>query len=481
MTALAAVALLGGAVGLNCSKSSNPSSPSGDVQLAVVLPSGATISTVSYAILNSGGGTITSGSFTVTDPHATVSLDMVVPVTPAGDAGDKVTLTASATNPNESCTGTSPSFTVAANSTQNISMTLTCGTGTQPGATGNVGVTATLVEGDNCPSITSAVVGPDETSVGGSAMVAATAHDADTTETLTFAWSPAANFANPNVANTTYNCTASGTQTFTLKVTDSHVPTACSTTATLTIKCDNVATCGNGIVEPGETCDPPNGTTCDSTCHTIVTSTGGTTGSGGAAGAAGGTTGTGGATGGTTGTGGAAGAAGGTTGTGGAAGAAGGGGIVEDNAACVMCEASGLADGTCAGTTPTGGSGNGCDGFTNATDKANCLALITCLRGTACQNAIHNASADYGESGTYPQPFDDPHPCLCGNIPLATCVSMTSGWTGVCAAQFTAAAAADSLTLANAYTSKASAVGIGVNLSICDIDKQCQTQCVIPQ
>ena len=28
-------------------------------------------------------------------------------------------------------------------------------------------------------------------------------------------------------------------------------------------------TCGNGVVEPGETCDPPNYSTCDSNCQSI--------------------------------------------------------------------------------------------------------------------------------------------------------------------------------------------------------------------
>src|SRR5450631_3700371 len=484
LTALAAMALAGGAVGLNCSKGSNPNS--GDVKLAVVLPSGATISTVTYSVKNSSSTTIAGpGTFTVTDPNATISLDIVVPVTPAGDAGDTVTLSAT-TSTGQSCTGTSAPFPVTAGTNTPVMMTLTCGSATASGPTGNIGITTTLVEGDHCPNILSAVIGPDQTSVGGTASVAATASDADLSETLSFVWAPSANVSGQvNTATSsslTYHCTASGIQTLGLTVSDNHSPTPCTTTASLTINCVNVAVCGNNVVEPGETCDPPNGTTCSSTCQTIA-GTGGTTGTGGVAG----TTGAAGApaTGGSTGTGGIV-ATGGSTGTGGIVSTGGAGGmsmVVEDNAACVSCELTGTQAGTCAGTSPAGGGTSaanfGCDGLASATDKANCLALVGCLRTTACQNAIHTATADYGEAGTYPQPFDDPHPCLCGNTTLATCVSMTSGWTGVCAPQFVAAAAADGQTVSNAYTSPSSPVGLAVNLSICDIDNSCQSSCMI--
>ena len=487
LTALAAMALAGGAVGMNCSKSSNPNS--GDVKLAVVLPSGATLTTINYKILSSSSAQLAAGSFNVSDPHATVSLDIVVPVTPTGNAGDTVNLTATSSS-GESCTGTSAPFPVLAGTNPAVTMTLTCGTGSASGQTGNIGITATLVEGDNCPSILSAVVGPDETSVGGQAMVIATASDPDANETLTYAWAPAANFTTPGSSGSSYTCTASGTQTFTLTVSDSHTP-SCQTVATLTIKCDNVATCGNNVIEPGETCDPPNGTTCGANCQTIGgtggTGTGGTgtggTGTGGVAGTTGtggvaGTTGTGGVAGmgvaGSTGTGGIA--TGGTTGTGGIAtgGTTGSGG---DPLACITCERTGTSSGICAQTSPTGTgtttSNTGCDGFTNATDKANCYALLTCLRGTQCRAAIHSATSDYGEADSYPQAFDDPHPCLCGNIPLATCVSMSTGFTGVCAPQFVAGAAADSLSVGNAYISPTSGVGVAVNLSLCDIDNLC--------
>jgi len=41
-------------------------------------------------------------------------------------------------------------------------------------------------------------------------------------------------------------------------------------TLTLTGPACSTAVCGNGTVESGETCDPPNGTTCRRDCQTIV-------------------------------------------------------------------------------------------------------------------------------------------------------------------------------------------------------------------
>ena len=480
LSAFAAVALMGGAIGLNCSKGSNPTS--GDVKLAVVLPSGTTITTVNYQILSSTSAQLAAGSFNVSDPHATVSLDIVVPVTATGDAGDTVKLTATTDGtPSESCTGTSAPFPVVAGLNSPVSMTLTCGTGSQPKTTGTIGVTATLVEGDNCPSITSAVVGPDETSVGGQAMVDATAFDADVSETVSFAWAPAANFASPTAAKTTYTCLASGTQTFTLTVADSHVP-SCTTTATMTIKCDSVSVCGNNVVELGEQCDPPNGTTCSATCQTIggtggAPATGGTTGTGGAAGAAGapatgGVTGTGGiaATGGVTGTGGIA-ATGGVTGTGGTM------TNIGDSVACNTCVFNQTQAQNCFNTAPDGHGNSvadtGCDVLTG-TEKTNCLALLFCIQGAACQAAIHNATADFSETGLG---FDNPLPCLCGTVGHDACIGSNSGpltGNGVCLQQFLTASDGD---VTGNFTNFNIAEGLAVNLTECDVDGACQSAC----
>jgi hypothetical protein len=270
LSAATSLALLAGVIGSSCSKDSLPSG--GDVRLAVVLPSGAAVDAVTYQVLDSSGVTIAGpASFDVSSSQAPVALDIFVPATPAGDPGDTVKLTAKATS-GESCTGTSAPFVVVAGNRLAVTMTLTCGTGTPSGPSGNVGITATVVEDDHCPSITSAVASPVTMSAGGSIGVAATASDADPCDTLIYAWAPAANFTTPAASAATYICLSAGTESLTLTVSDNHTP-PCSTTATLTVKCLSVdgegGLCGDGVVGPLEQCDPPNGVTCNSTCQLI--------------------------------------------------------------------------------------------------------------------------------------------------------------------------------------------------------------------
>jgi len=461
LAALAGLALLGGAVGVNCSNGSN-SKNGGDVKLAVVLPGGVHIDTISYKVQNSANATIAGpGSFSVTDPNATISLDIVVPVTPTGDAGDDVVLTATDSLGN-SCTGTSARFPVVAGTNPSVAMTLACGSATSPNPTGNIGVTAMVVEGDHCPNITSGVVAPDQTSVGATANVAATAADADVGETLTYAWAPAANFATPTSAATTYTCLAAGTQTFTLVVTDSHAPTSCSTTATFTIICVGTTTTGTGGTGTGGT-----GTGGVSTGGTAGTGLAGSTGTGGVS--TGGTAGTGVA--GSTGTGGVS--TGGTTGTGGSA------SIGNDTVACRTCELQGVTAGDCFNTSPTGQGTSvanfGCEGLP-AASVASCQTLLYCLQGQACKTSIASADASFSEAALL---NDSPLPCLCGTAFVTDstgtahdkCVTATTGFNGPCAAAYAAAANGGSVT--GNFTNNQIAEGVAVNLFTCDIDHPC--------
>jgi hypothetical protein len=289
---------------------------------------------------------------------------------------------------------------------------------------------------------------------------------------------------------TSYRCLASGTQTFTLTIADSHTP-SCTTTATMTIKCDSVSVCGNNVVEPGEQCDPPNGTTCSATCQTIG-GTGGTTGAAGAP-ATGGVMGTGGvagttgaagapATGGVMGTGGIV-ATGGVMGTGGivaTGGVMGTGGTTPppgDSVACNTCVFNQTQAGTCFNTAPdnhgNSAADTGCDVLTG-TEKTNCLALLFCIQGAACQNAIHSATADFSESVLG---FDNPLPCLCGTVGHDACIGSNSGpltGGGVCLQQFIAASDGD---LTGNFTNFDVAEGLAVNVSECDVDGACQSAC----
>lgn len=476
LTALAAVALLGGAVATSCSKTTNPTNV-GTAQLALII-GGATVNSVAYTVLSSTNATLASGTIDVSDPNATISVDLSLP---AG-TGDIVKLTAT-TSTNLPCTGTSLPFDVISGQSTSVSLTLVCGGGGQSTAPGSVGITATVVAGDNCPSIISSAASPAQTSVGGSLSVSALATDPDTTATppdvLTYSWSPAANFTSPTSASTKYNCTAAGVATLTLTVNDNHVPTSCPATITMTVNCVNVAICGNGTVEPGETCDPPNGTTCsalcqtqtpppvcgngvietgetceppntatcDANCHTIVVAPvcgNGKVETGETCDPPNGTT------------------CDANCQT-----------IVQDN--CGICELGGTTAGTCFNTSATGLGSSlsnfGCNGFTSATDKANCVALLSCLQGAACQASIAAATADYGEATAF-VPGDDPTPCLCNGatVSKANCLAASS-WTGVCAPQYVAAAAGGSVL--SLFFSTDSPIGVANNLLTCDIDTPC--------
>jgi hypothetical protein len=228
--------LVVGAVGMTCSSGSGTSTGA-EVRVALVAPGGAHFGRVHFAVTSSGGSTIVGpADIDVSDQQATIGLDVFVPATPDGDPGDTIALTTT-TNDNLTCIGTSPPFQVVAGNSTAVRVTLTCSSDTVSNDLGSIGVTANAIEADSCPSITSGVVSPDETSVGSSVSVAATASDPDSGETLSYDWAPASNFADPTAASTTYLCVVPGEQTLTLTVTDSHTP-PCPTTATFTVRCD---------------------------------------------------------------------------------------------------------------------------------------------------------------------------------------------------------------------------------------------------
>jgi hypothetical protein len=446
--ALAGIALLGGALDPGCAKSLGPSA--GDVRLALVLPQGSAVDTVSYLVLSSSGATMAGpGTLDVSDPGATLTLHVVVPATPAGDPGDTVKLSAT-TSTGVACSGTSAAFPVLAGVTVEVGVTFTCGTATEPTPTSSVGITATIVEGDHCPSITSGVASPATTSVGGTIGLVVTASDADPGETLSYAWAPAASFTNPAASATLFKCVSAGTQSLTVTVSDNHTP-PCSTTASLTVTCSpvdaNGGLCGDGVVGPLEQCDPPNGVTCSSTCQVIPVPPCGD-------------------------------------------------GIIEPGeecdppdgntcdltchkifvelSACTNCQFDGALTGACFNTSAPGQGTSlatfGCDSFASQADRNKCNALLFCLGGAACQAAIHSATPDYSEAALA---FDNPLPCLCGNVPHDTCLEMASGWTGVCASEYLAGAANPAVGFASGT------VGVANALFECDIDNPCVSACGI--
>jgi hypothetical protein len=449
VTALAATALFSGAVGVNCSKGSKGDDTTGHIALALTLPTGATINSVSYRIRAGAAqapatGPIAdvTGTINTSDPNSTASVEHSFPASTA----DTVTLDATTTT-GVACTGTSMPFDLAAGGEARVSVTVVCGVGgtpTQPN--GSVIINGTFIDGNFCPLLTSWVASPLQTSVGGTINVGGTATDQNVGETVSYSWADGATvFATTATAN--YVCASAGAHTLTLSVVDSHAP-SCTTSISIAVTCVGAGGAGGaGGAAAG--------------------AGGSAAGAGGsAAGAAGSVAGAAGSVAGAAGS--VAGAAGSAAGAGGSAAGSNGG----QTAACIQCEITNTMGGVCfnTSTSAVGATSNpaqfGCNGFTGAA-LTNCNLLLACLNSSACQGAIATANSTLASD----YPFkSDPLPCLCGtSITKAACLTTTS-WTGVCAAQYVQAAAGGNLL--NLFTSNDSPIGVANNLMSCEIDSQ---------
>jgi hypothetical protein len=486
----AAMLAIGGIGGVSCSgkKSTHEAHTTGAVDLALMTSPGVTINTVSYTITGNGITPIT-GSIDVSAPGATVSL--LISGIPVG-TNYKIDLAATSTDGKTTCGG-SANFDITAGGVTSVNVALQC---RGPSVTGSVAVTGTI---NNCPVLTSYVVAPLTTEVGGAIKVNATASDLDAGSTLTYAWSTngGGSFDTPAQAAATFTCTPRGSQTLKVAVSDGK----CTTDAEIAVNCGSV--CGNGVVEPGETCEPPNSATCNANCQ-VITGTGGTGGAtggtggatggtGGATGGTGGATGgTGGATGGTGGatggTGGATGGTGGATGgtggaTGGTGGATGGTGGAAGGTGGATGGTGGATGGTGGATGGTGGTGGdpndptaacdacvaanctedgpGCGSLATPAKQALCTTLSRCIRRTDCNTASNSI-------------------CWCGTTSIPQCTSGGAPATGVCKDEEVAAAeSTDPAQISQRFTNPTFASGAAHNRFACEKDF-CATECATP-
>jgi len=466
-TLLAATALLGGAIAVNCSKGTDNT---GVVRLALQVPPNFTINSVHWQIMSATNTLVKQGNIDTSNINATASVDTSCP---AG-TGYTVVMSANATDTmggTVPCNGTSAPFNLQAGGSFMIGLTLTCGGGTPMQGNGSVIATANVIAGDNCPLLTNWEASPLQTTSGANINVSATATDADTAtgQTISYAWTATAamgtetgTFAMPTASSTTYACGAAGDHTLTVTVSDSFVP-PCTTAMNFPVHCvaagvcgnmviepgeqcdppsvanhcsttcQNVPFCGDGHIDPGETCDPPNGTTCSATCQTQAFC---------------------------------------------------GNGIIEageqcdppgplptpgetcnamcqisvmcTSNACITCEMADTADCPMALNKVPGGTGCwGCEGFAPGSKiRTDCQALYSCIRSTNCMNA------------------DDTTPCLCGTLSASTCASSGPPTNAPCAAQY-AAAASDTPGLGpvtNQTSNPTSAVGMANNQAVCAVD-----------
>ncbi len=112
-----------------------------------------------------------------------------------------------------------------------------------------------------CPAETSWSVAPLVTSLGGKVDLHATA----TTKTkapVPLVWEAfRGTVALPTAAQTTFTCGTGGLQSIVLRPVDE----TCGTIVKVAVFC-MAPDCGNGQVDPGEQCDPPNGSSCLEGC-----------------------------------------------------------------------------------------------------------------------------------------------------------------------------------------------------------------------
>jgi hypothetical protein len=448
--------------------------------MALTLPTGVTISSVSY-VIHSAQPTSPpadkTGSINTSNSMATGSVETSYPAS----TNDTVSLTAT-TSDGEPCTGTSPQFSVVSNGQALVGVTLSCGLLTPDGGQGSVRVNATVVDNsDICPVLNAWSVSPLTTGPTGSIDVTSMASDGNAGDALTYKWTatpaPATDpFTSSSSANTTFNCPGTGNFALTITVDDHHAPTNCTAVRTVNVAC---GLCGNGVIDPGEDCDSAaafmNNTCNPNTCKAIPIVCGdgllqpgeqcdNTAGfNNNTCGKPGGSP----------------------------AGAmnacqniavACGNGLLQPGedceppgtatcdstchaiSACLVCETTGAA---CLGTKVTAASAFGCSGLTGAA-LTNCQSLKLCLeQHPNCSNPA-NVSP----------PSTDPTACFCGALDAASCAGAAANTiAGPCAASYFAVyggvSNANRDSVLGDFFAKATATGMANNLYACDVTKGC--------
>lgn len=257
---LALLAAVAGSMVVGCSGSdvspdrSARESDAGDVNLSLVPVTGITLNSINYVVTGTpaiAGTPLPSGVLPTPGTDDNFSFGIPVPV----GTGYVLSLTASsaATDDDITCTGASAPFNVTPNSAASFDLTITCVDNTNGQLVATVDIAT-----DACPRLipkyASAI--PSTANVGSNIAVNALGADLDG-KPVTYSWSiPAANagmgvFAAAGSQATTFGCAGPGND---VVATVTLGNGECTKKLTTTISCTSL-TCGNGVLDAGETCD----------------------------------------------------------------------------------------------------------------------------------------------------------------------------------------------------------------------------------
>jgi PKD repeat protein len=198
----------------------------GTAGVALSLPGGAILNTVSYTITGPGGVSRTG----TLDVSKSATISGLLPL-PAGGPYT-ITFDGTSTDGSQICGG-SQTFSVTAHQTTPITLHLTCKEGPRAGSV--------LVNGtvNVCPRIDGISSSPAEVVVGGTIALDAAAHDTDGAPSpLAYAWTASSGTLSSSTAkNPTFTCTTPGTATLGLTVSDGDPAASCADTQTVTVTC----------------------------------------------------------------------------------------------------------------------------------------------------------------------------------------------------------------------------------------------------
>ena len=223
----ATLGFLASLLAFNCGPSAVDNGPTGQVRLALSLPDGTSVSSVTWKVLSSTNAVVISGTLNTSGSQRP---SFIASLPPAN--GDTVSMSAT-TSAGVSCAGTSPPFNVLPGQSVPVAVNISCEGTVADGGIGSVVVSGTLVPGDHCPTLTGWLITPQQTAAADPIDLTVTAADADLGDTLSYAWTASAGtFASATAATTQYTCTATGAQTLSVAVTDNHAPIPCTTQVT---------------------------------------------------------------------------------------------------------------------------------------------------------------------------------------------------------------------------------------------------------